>query len=83
MDGSLKLEGTDLRCEGKDLMGSREAGFSTQGGAYIWNEAPEEAVKVGTITTVKIHLDCYMDRKGLKDVGQMHSNGTSCGRHLG
>lgn len=44
----------------------------------IWNELPEEGVKVGTITTFKIYLARYIDWKGLQDyMDQMWASGTS------
>eukprot|EP00061_Rhincodon_typus_P014424 g41430.t1 len=40
-----------------------------------WNKLPEEVVDVSTMTTLKRHLDGYMNRKGLEGYGQMLANG--------
>lgn len=41
----------------------------TQRMIHIWKVLPKEVTEVGTITTLKRHLDRYIDSKGLEVYG--------------
>lgn len=72
------MEGTGLRHEGKTLKKrDRRVGAGLfqrdPRGAFspyrwlreTWNKLPEDGVKDGIITTLKRHLDMYMNKKSL------------------
>lgn len=65
--GFLKLEGTGLRQEGRNLKEIYVGHiFSTQDVVVIWNEVPEKGVEADSILTFRRQLDRYLDGKGVE-----------------
>lgn len=65
--GFLKLEGTGLRQEGRNLKEIYVGHiFSTQEVVVIWNEVPEKGVEADSILTFRRQLDRYLDGKGVE-----------------
>lgn len=58
--------------KGDRFNGTRGAFFSTWKVMGIWNELPEGVIEVATFKQHLRHLEGYMDRKGLRDTGQIH-----------